>query len=185
MQALFIQIIGIVGAVLGIVSYQSNKHRIIMILKTASEAVFALQFVLLGAYTGVALNILGSIRNITFAYLVKKNKSTKPWIVVFSLAVIAAGVLTWAGPISLLAITGKLATTLAHGMKNASKVRFLTLPSCICWGVYDALSKSYAGIATEIFSVCSIIIAEIRIRLNVKKQKSENTEKPSYCLKEQ
>ena len=46
-----------------------------MIFKTASGLVFAVQFIFLGAYTGVVMNVIGSIRNIVFARLVSKNKS--------------------------------------------------------------------------------------------------------------
>ena len=94
-----IQIIGFIGALLAIISFQSNRHGVIMALKTASETVFAVQLMLLGAYTGVAMNIIGSVRNLIFAALVKKGKSTTPWIIVFSVLTVVFGVLTWAGPI--------------------------------------------------------------------------------------
>ena len=153
-----IQIIGFIGALLAIISFQSNRHGVIMALKTASETVFAVQLMLLGAYTGVAMNIIGSVRNLIFAALVKKGKSTTPWIIVFSVLTVVFGVLTWAGPISLLAIAGKLITTVAYG------VRLLTIPSCLCWGVYNALNFSLAGICTEAFSLASIIAGEVRYR---------------------
>lgn len=159
-----IQIIGFIGALLAIISFQSNRHGVIMALKTASETVFAVQLMLLGAYTGVAMNIIGSVRNLIFAALVKKGKSTTPWIIVFSVLTVVFGVLTWAGPISLLAIAGKLITTVAYGMKNPSGVRLLTIPSCLCWGVYNALNFSLAGICTEAFSLASIIAGEVRYR---------------------
>ena len=172
-----IQIIGFIGALLAIISFQNNRHGVIMALKTASETVFAVQLMLLGAYTGVAMNIIGSVRNLIFAALVKKGKSTTPWIVVFSVLTVVLGILTWAGPISLLAIAGKLITTVAYGMKNPSCVRLVTIPSCLCWGVYDALNFSLAGILTEAFSLASIIAGEVRYRklrktgtLSVKKE---------------
>ena len=110
------------------------------------------------------MNIIGSVRNLIFAALVKKGKSTTPWIIVFSVLTVVFGVLTWAGPISLLAIAGKLITTVAYGMKNPSGVRLLTIPSCLCWGVYNALNFSLAGICTEAFSLASIIAGEVRYR---------------------
>lgn len=49
-------------------------------------------------------------------------------------------------------------------MKNPSGVRLLTIPSCLCWGVYNALNFSLAGICTEAFSLASIIAGEVRYR---------------------
>lgn len=45
-----------------------------MIFKTASGLAFAVQFIFLGAYTGVVMNVIGSIRNIVFARLVSKKQ---------------------------------------------------------------------------------------------------------------
>ena len=114
---IFIQIIGFIGVAMAIISFQSNKHRAIMIFKTASGLAFAVQFIFLGAYTGVVMNVIGSIRNIVFARLVSKSKSTMPAIIFFSVIVVASGVLTWEGAIGRLAITGKLITTVSYGMK--------------------------------------------------------------------
>jgi len=87
----------------------------------------------------------------------------------------AAGALTWVGPVSLLAILGKIASTLAYGMKRPKLVRLLTLPSSALWIVYDAICLSAAGVLTEIFTVASITIAEIRFRK--KKAEKESAKK--------
>lgn len=156
------QLIGFIGAGFAVASFQSRKHGTIMILKTISEAVFSVQLILLGAFTGVAMNCIGSIRNLVFAGRVSKGKSTKPFIVVFSVITVILGMLTWSGPVSALAITAKLITTCAYGMKNATLVRRFTIPSCLCWVVYNVLIRSFAGILTETFSLISIGVAEIR-----------------------
>lgn len=163
-KEIFIQLIGILGAIFGFIAYQKNEHKKIMLYKTSSELTFALQFILLGAYTGVAMNVIGCVRNLVFARQVKKNKSTAAGIILFSLLMAAAGALTWTGPVCLLAIAGKIFTTLAYGMKNPQKVRLLTLPSSGCWLIYDVVCRSLGGIVTEVFTVVSIVIAEVRFR---------------------
>lgn len=170
---IFIQIIGAAGALFAFAAYQNNNHKRIMLCKTASEGAFALQYIFLDAYTGVAMNLLGCIRNLVFAALVKRRKPTAAGIVVFSLLMAGLGALTWAGPISLLAVAGKLFSTLAYGMKNPRLVRLLTIPSSLCWIVYDAICFSLAGIFTESLAIASIFVAEIRFR----KSKSGEAEK--------
>ena len=149
-----VQFIGFIGAAFGFIAYQNNNHKKIMLFKTASE---------LRAYTGVAMNLIGCARNLVFADRVKKGKSTAAGIAVFSLMMAAAGALTWVGPVSLLAILGKIASTLAYGMKRPKLVRLLTLPSSALW------------MLTEIFTVASITIAEIRFRK--KKAEKESAKK--------
>ena len=159
---IFIQMIGFVGMGFAILSYQLNKHRAIMVCKSLSEGIFALQFFLLASYTGLAMNALGIIRNLTFAKLVQKNKTTTPFIVLFTALLIGTGILTWAGPLSLLAVTGKTFTTFAFGMKSPKNVRLFTIPSCITWLTYDLLTGTIAGVATEVFGMISIFIAYLR-----------------------
>lgn len=182
-KEIFIQLIGILGAIFGFIAYQKNEHKKIMLYKTSSELTFALQFILLGAYTGVAMNVIGCVRNLVFARQVKKNKSTAAGIILFSLLMAAAGALTWTGPVCLLAIAGKIFTTLAYGMKNPQKVRLLTLPSSGCWLIYDVVCRSLGGIVTEVFTVVSIVIAEVRFRKKkgekAAKQAAEATEAPT------
>ena len=170
-----VQFIGFIGAAFGFIAYQNNNHKKIMLFKTASELTFALQFVLLRAYTGVAMNLIGCARNLVFADRVKKGKSTAAGIAVFSLMMAAAGALTWVGPVSLLAILGKIASTLAYGMKRPKLVRLLTLPSSALWIVYDAICLSAAGVLTEIFTVASITIAEIRFRKKRPKKRARKS----------
>lgn len=159
---ILIQSIGIIGAIFGFIAYQCNQHSKIMIFKTLSECIFAVQFALLGAYTGVAMNFLGSTRNLVFSKVVKKNKSTVPYIILFSILAVGAVILTWGGPISLLAMAGKLCTTVAFGFKNPQTVRFVSFPGSILWIIYDLINFSLAGVVTEVFAMASIIFASIR-----------------------
>ena len=156
------QIIGFVGFILAVVTFQSNKHKNITLLKCASDAMFVLQFIMLGAYTGAIMNGIGCIRNLTYARLVEKKKDVKTAVIVFSVIIIALGIFTWNGPVSLLAIAGKLLSTLSYAFKNPKTVRRFTIPVCIVWAVYDLICTSYAGVLTEIFTLSSITIAYFR-----------------------
>ena len=72
------QIFGFAGFACSVSAYQCKKHKSVMILKTLNEMLFAFQYFFLGTYTGMAMNIISSVRNLTFSYLVKKEKNTLP-----------------------------------------------------------------------------------------------------------
>ena len=114
------------------------------------------------AYSGSVMNLIGAIRNVTFLICVEKNKSITPFIVIFSIAMIVCCGFTWQGAISLLAVGGKLCTTIAYAVKKPKFVRLLTIPSCVMWIIYDSLILSVSGIIMESFGLASIIIGYLR-----------------------
>ena len=166
-QAFYIltQIVGYVGVVFVVIAFQCKKHKHVLVLKTTNELIFALQYLMLGAYTGVAMNFIGSLRNFIFVAQVEKGKSTRVGQVLFSVFFVAFGIATWQGPISIAVIAAKLVTTIAYGIKNTRVIRFLTLPTSICWLVYNVVANSTAGVLCETFTSLSIVTAMVRIEL--------------------
>ena len=78
-----IEAIGILGIIASIISFQCKKHSRLLLFRSANESLFALQYGLLGAYTGMAMNVIGVVRNIVFTELVKRKKSTVPARIAF------------------------------------------------------------------------------------------------------
>lgn len=168
------QIIGFVGFFLAVLTFQTNKHKSITLLKCASDAMFVVQFIMLGAYTGAMMNGIGCARNIVYAQLVEKKKSVKWAVIIFSAIVIVSGIFTWKGPISLLAIIGKLLSTLSYAFKSPKNVRRMTIPVCLVWAVYDLICGSWAGVMTEVFTLGSIAIAYFRFEHNKNLESNTN-----------
>lgn len=173
MYEVIIQGIGILGAIFAFITFQNNNHKTMMIMKTLSELAFVVQFAFLHAVSGFVMNICGCIRNLTFAYLVKKDKKINVFIAFFVIIDIVVGALTWINVLSLLAICGDIIITIACSMKNPIKVRYLSIPGSICWLCYDVIYFTLGGIVTEIFSIISIIIAIVLKRNNSLSKKEE------------
>ena len=163
LETILIQGIGFIGIALNIVAVQFNKHWQIVLLKTIGSGLFVVQYILLKAYTGAAMDGIGILRNIIFIFTVKKGKPTLIWVIFFSALTIALGIATFEGYISLLAITAKLLSCISYGINNARAIRYINLPSSGCWLVYNGIHFSLAGILNEILVIISIIIAEIRL----------------------
>ncbi len=190
----FIQAIGFIAIAFNLISVQFNSHNLIVWLKTIGSFLFGIQYFLLNMFTGVVMELIGWIRNITFIQLVKRNKNTKPWIYFFSVVTVITGtisiILSWEKSltavawltgsynfsviltvgISILAIIAKVLSTIAYGIDNAHKIRMLGIPISSCWVVYNFVGFSLAGILNEIMSLCSIAIAEIRYKKPNKNQ---------------
>lgn len=156
------QIVGFVAMAIGIVSFQFNSRKKILVIQVVMAMVWVLHFLILGVKTGMVLNIFGGLR--FFVYSFKNEKWKKAWFVpvIFSLIFIACGILTYESWISLLPMTAMVIASFAMWMDNTKYLRYLNLPSSFLWLVYDFCSRSVAGSCNEAFCIISIIVAMFR-----------------------
>ena len=168
---LIAQIIGFFGLVCCMTAYQMKTQKKIVTVQIISCTFFTAHFLMLGAYTGALMNFIAAVRSVVFANKDKKWAKSNWWIVFFSAVCIVAVAFTWEGAKSLLPMIGMVCTTVSWGIEKASLVRLISLPSSPVWIVYNIMSKSMAGVLTEVLVMCSIITAMIRLDLPKKKQK--------------
>lgn len=185
---ILVQGIGFIAIAMNIISVQFNKHWPIMLFKSLGSLLFAVQYLLMGAYVGMAMDIIGVIRNLVFAYNVRKKNSNKWWIALFSVITVAVGVaiiiFTWdkmitavshlssdpkvltaiAVFISVLSILAKFISTVGYGAKDPHVIRMINLPTFTMWIIYNAMVLSIAAIVSDSMSIVSIIIAELRYK---------------------
>ncbi len=156
------QTLGFVAAALCILSFQQNKHKNIIALQLSGGIAFTLHFLLLGAYTGAAMNLVDIVRSLVFINRGKKWADHVWWVVVFSALCVISCIFTWIGPLSLLPMAGMICTTISFYLQDPKKVRRVALPASPLWIIYNICTKSYGGVITEAFNICSIIIAMFR-----------------------
>lgn len=160
---IFIQLLGILGITASILSFQCKGHKRLVILRTLNEFFFGIQYFLLGAYTGMAMNAVGCVRNLFFAKMVENKKSTVGIRVFFSLLFLTFTAFTWAGAKSILIGIAKVISTFAYGSSNVFLVRIMIFLTSSAWLVYNIFVGSYAGVVCEALSLASIIVGIIRI----------------------
>lgn len=169
-----IQLIGVLGILASCAAFQCKKHRHILNLRTLSEFIFAVQYLLLGAYTGMAADLIGCLRNQIFTRQIAAGKKTNGSIAIFSMAFALFGILTWEGPKSILVIIAKVLSTVAYGNKNPAVVRTIILITSSCWLVYNIYVFSLAGIACEAVTLISLIAGILRMDLLPKLKKKKH-----------
>ena len=157
-----IQIIGFLGIGLSLFSFRFKKHKHILLFRTINEMIFIIQYFLLGAFSGVFLNILGCIRNSIFSRRVEKNKDTKVLMIVFSLLFTAFGILTFEGIESIVLILAKVLSTVAYGNKNTTVLRIISFLTHIGYLLYNAAVFSLAGMLSDTLILISLFVAIAR-----------------------
>lgn len=174
---LMIRISGIIGLILCVIPFQFKKHKHIVLCKMASELTFALQYLLMGlsgvagAYTGALIDLVSGGRNFLYHRFVSSGKSTTPLIIAFSVLVIAIAAGSWAGIISLLPMLAKIITTISYGLKNEKLLRYITLPSCLCWITYNIIIGAWEGVIADSLAFLSILIAIYKFDIKNKNDK--------------
>lgn len=172
----FAQAIGFVGMLFAFISFQRNNNKGILFFQIMATTAFIFHFLLLGAYTGAMMNLLGALRNIVFFYKEKKWASKRYWLYLFNVLYIVCGIMTWKGLYSLLPMVAMVVSTIGLWLNNPRHTRFLVFPSSPCWLVYNIITNSIAGIFTEIFVLCSLTIGIIRFDI-IKSGNKGRTEK--------
>ena len=171
MNDIFIQALGFIGLIIQVFSMQCKAYDKVIYLTITAEFVFAVQLLMLGAYTGAATNFAACVCNFIYYLLNKKGKSTLPFQILFGAMFVAIGILTWQGALSVLVIIAKLVSTVSYGMKNTKFIRVGRLISMPLWLVYDIMSFSIGGALNDVLVITSTIIGIIRLD---RKKKNES-----------
>ena len=166
------QIVGIFAMLFNILSYQGKKQKTVIALQLIGGALFAINFLLLGALVGGILNILATIRAIVFLFKDKLKADRLPWLFGFVASYIVVYILNFTAfgkeptafnlIVEVLPVIGMLALNIGFMLKNASDVRKCGLVSSPAWLIYNIFVGSWGAIACEALTLISIFVGMFR-----------------------
>ncbi len=161
----------IMYALLAITYYVKNR-KAILILNLISLIANGLAYVLLNAYSGLAMCIIALVRNIVFLVDEKRNGKTdeiyKKDVIILILVYIACiisvyiacgicAAFTFEGFLSLFSIFATMVYTYSVWQKKTKVYKFLGIPVGILWVAYNFYVKSIFGVILEgILLICSV-----------------------------
>ncbi|MBQ8533359.1 MAG: YgjV family protein [Clostridia bacterium] len=159
------QIIGIFGTCSMFLSFQIKKNSTFFVVQCLSGLFFALNFLLLGAYTGSIFNFINILRGSVLAGGKKYKKIY--FLVLLQLLYVLTVVFTFNGWLSILSLIAQLVGTFAMWTQNGKIIRFGQL-LCVSpiWLIHNIFVFSIGGIICEVFSIISIIVSLIRFGIN-------------------
>lgn len=168
----FAQVIGFLGAIAYFIVFQQKRRSLILALSVAASSFFVLHFILLGAYTGAAMNAVSVFRSIIYYFNDKKFFSGKAWLALFIGVSVISCALTWNDAFSLFPLFSMTTTSVSFWLKNERYIRLVTLPTSPSWFIYNFHTHSIAGMITEIIIASSLVISIIRYDIMKKDTKS-------------
>ena len=175
-------IFGFISVGLFFYSYQRTQKRKLMIIQTVATALSCIQYLLIGAFSGFALNIVCIIRNFIFYYRDKKQHSGWLSPILLSLCIAVASIFSWEGIHSLLITVGLVVNTMCMGLLDARSFRKTILISSSLILIYNIFAFSYSGMLSESISLISVIIGIIRYRSVQQPSNSSQSSQPQKSL---
>ena len=163
------QIIGLLAVATFLLSYQQKKRKNIILFNTLSRCLYILQYMLLGAFSGAVLDVLGAVSSVVAG---KKHKGfvkrhAKAVFIAINGVIILAGVLIafynkrW---LDLFPIAGVLLHTSAFWISDEKIIRRVSLLGSPFWLVYNLFSQAYGSAIGDLLTMGSIVIAMIRYK---------------------
>ena len=169
-------IVGVLAVILFVLSYQLKTRKGIVLCNAVSRALYVLQYLLLRAFEGAVLDVLGIVASI-FAQNKDKSfikKYLKIVIISINLLIIAMGILLYENIFSLLPMFGVLLHTGAFWLTNEKHIRRISFLGSPFWLVYNIISGAYGSAAGDMMTMISIALAIYRY--DFKKLPNKNNE---------
>ena len=169
-------IIGLIAVACFLLSYQQKKRKAIILTNATSRALYILQYILLGAFDGAALDVSGMIASLLAN---KKNvpfikKHLKFFIIAMDLVIVASGLIFYRNIFSLFSIVGVLLHTSAFWLDNERYIRIVSLLGSPFWLVFNLTSGAYGSAIGDTLSIVSILVAICRYDIFNKKGDKTN-----------
>lgn len=157
-------VIGIIAVILYLSCYQQKKRSRIILFNATSRVLYIIQYILLGAFEGATLDILGTISSVLAQ---KKNtpfikKNMKWFIVGLNLLMIGAGLPLYKNIFSLFPLIGVILHTDAFWMDDEKRIRQISLAGSPFWLIYNFVSRAYGSCVGDVLSIISLVTAMFR-----------------------
>jgi len=167
-------IVGIAGVVLYILSYQFKNRKTIIATYSLANVMYILQYLLLGAYTGMAMDSLGFVSS-----LLARKKHTpfikkyhKIIIILLDAMMITSGLLLYQNPFSLFAIVAIIIETTALWLDREKIMRRVAICAVPFWLVYNVAFGAVGSAIGGAINLVSLSVAIFRYDI-LKKEKAD------------
>lgn len=164
---ILVQGVGFIAMALSSLSYQQKNRAGTLVFQGIASVFWMTQLFLLGAWTGVILNLVNIFRGFLLA-----GKEKYKWIdtaytlsgilLVFAISGVFSYYLD--GPISLIPTVASFIQTFGLYSSDKKKLRIICMSGSFFWIVYNAMAFSVAGVLCEFLNISSIFISFWRFK---------------------
>lgn len=160
-------IVGLAAVALFLLSFQFPKRRAIIACNVASRVLYILQYLLLGAFEGAAMDISAIPSSVLAARKHLPFVTRNRWGILAGVNgfIIALGILVWQDRLSWVPIVGVLLETNAMWFTRENHIRLLSLACLPFWLFYNVRCGAYGSALGNVLAAVSIVSAMLRYDL--------------------
>lgn len=163
------QIIGYIAVAENLLIYVSNRRERILLGKFVSDTLWLVNYLLMGGFTGAALNVVAMIRESVFALRGRARWVDAKWVPALFLA------LTWLSPVlewnangfswpPFLPALGSMIFVLGFYSQKTLVTKVSSLFGNALWMTYAVLIGNTAGLVGNVLMLVSAVIGIVRER---------------------
>lgn len=163
MNDFIIQLIGVIAYAILAFSYFKKEKKEILFLQIYSTIAFSIHYYLLSGITGTICNLI-SLLIIIIIYFFEKKEGKNKKLLVFSTIplLILISLFTYENIYSIFPIIASTVILISFVLSNENTIRISGIISALCWLIYAAIYKSYAGVFFEGISMITTFIAFLK-----------------------
>lgn len=164
-NAIFIiaQIAGFAAMGVVVMSYQMKHRASIIAMQIFSNLLWILHYLLLGSYSAVVANSIGTVRNVLYGVRGKyKFADSKLIPSAFIVIFVISGIITYKNIFDVLPMIAMIIASIAFFIEDEKIIRILSVPLSSLWLIYAIRNVSIAGMVSESLVLISVIVAIIR-----------------------
>lgn len=157
-------VIGLLAVAFFVLSYLQKRRGIILATNLTSRVLYVVQYLLLGAFEGAVLDVLGAasgaVANADEREFIKKNK--RVIFIGINAVIIVAGILLYQNIFSLFPLVGILLQTDALWLKKEKYIRIVSMLGCPFWFTYNFVSGAYGSCIGDVLSFVALGVSLLR-----------------------
>ena len=173
------EVIGAIATVEGFFIYYSATRERILTFKFISDALWFINLICLGGYTGAALNLVGMGREVVFYNRDKRAFARSLLWPIFFIALAAASpiyslISGSEGWYAILPAIGSSLAVVAFYQRVPSRTRLIGFFSQLLWLIYALFIANYSAIVCNSVMIVSAIVGSLReyLRKNNRKERT-------------
>ena len=178
------EIIGIVAIIEGFFIFLSSKREKILIFKFISDALWVINQLLIGGYTGALLNGIAMGRETVFYNRDKRKWASTPvWLVVFMVVTAISPVMSLAsgkeGWYAILPALGSMAAVVGFYVRRPALTRYISFLANGLWLCYNIIIRNVSATVSGVILLLSAAVGTVMMLIQQRQLKKEQISEPT------
>lgn len=162
------QLLGVVAIILGFLNYIVKTRGQVLLVHSATVVCFVLHYLCLGAWAGLALNLVALVRDIVYYHVGKNGKVSRVLSLGFTVIMGAMGttasLIAGEGWYFILSVVALMVNTFAMSFADPNHIRKSILFTSPLVLAYNCFVLSVSGAVYEAIAIISSVIGLIRYK---------------------